>query len=342
MKRMPVRLIDIARHLGMSKAGVSMALRGDPSIPQTTQQRVVDAARAMGYTPDPALRRLTEARWGRQPKKSALSIGLVQARKSDYPQLRTDLLPWLEKEFEALGYALETFCLKEYPNRTHFANVAYHRGVAGLLLLPSVDPDAYLDIPWEQFSGLHLLTGIETNPGLPVVRPDVFGAMLDMGRRAVSCRPARCGIILVRQKGISVTDYRWLAAARLVTEQWKEGGVEFAAIYHHDVEQPKDASLDSMKDWLNELRPDFVAGYSITILQTIRALNGLPRHHAIALRKRSHNREWAGYMYDNQLLAQSAAMQLDAMVRKGRRGLQRSVETTLIPNIWQSGASYPE
>jgi len=44
-----VRLIEVAREAGVSRAAVSLALRGHPSIPERTRKRIQDAAQRLGY-----------------------------------------------------------------------------------------------------------------------------------------------------------------------------------------------------------------------------------------------------------------------------------------------------
>jgi len=55
---MPVTIRDIAKNLGLSIAAVSRALNGYPDISEETRQRVVQAAKDMGYVPNRAARQL--------------------------------------------------------------------------------------------------------------------------------------------------------------------------------------------------------------------------------------------------------------------------------------------
>jgi DNA-binding LacI/PurR family transcriptional regulator len=61
---MPVTLRDIARHLNLSHATVSLVLnnRRDVSIPEATRLRVVEAARELGYEPNRAARALASGK----------------------------------------------------------------------------------------------------------------------------------------------------------------------------------------------------------------------------------------------------------------------------------------
>ncbi|MCK4470618.1 MAG: LacI family DNA-binding transcriptional regulator, partial [Anaerolineae bacterium] len=59
---MPVTLQDIATKLGVSVATVSRALAGYSGVAPTTRQRVLQAAREMGYHPNVTARRLQKQR----------------------------------------------------------------------------------------------------------------------------------------------------------------------------------------------------------------------------------------------------------------------------------------
>ena len=74
---MPITIRDIAKKLNLSIAAVSRALDGYPDISEETRQRVIDAAREMGYVPNRAARQL------RRQKSDA--IGYILS--SDTPRL---------------------------------------------------------------------------------------------------------------------------------------------------------------------------------------------------------------------------------------------------------------
>jgi LacI family transcriptional regulator len=59
---MKPNLKEFARELGLSPTTVSRALAGYPDVSEATRKRVVEAARATGYEPDPAARRLATGR----------------------------------------------------------------------------------------------------------------------------------------------------------------------------------------------------------------------------------------------------------------------------------------
>jgi LacI family transcriptional regulator len=68
-KSSDVTIKDIAAHIGVSHSTVSRALAGKPGAGAVTRQRILDAAKAMGYVPNPLARGLVS--------NVTLSIGLI-------------------------------------------------------------------------------------------------------------------------------------------------------------------------------------------------------------------------------------------------------------------------
>ena len=59
---MPVTIRDVARHLNLSITTVSRALDGYDHVSEETRQRVIEAARELGYSPNRAARQLRRQR----------------------------------------------------------------------------------------------------------------------------------------------------------------------------------------------------------------------------------------------------------------------------------------
>lgn len=99
----------MARLAGVSQATVSLVLsaRGDgkgPTISDETRQRVLDAARSLGYVPDPAARRLAAARNNLLGVFSFTATFPTDVQHSYYP-----FLVGVEQEAAARGYDLVLF-----------------------------------------------------------------------------------------------------------------------------------------------------------------------------------------------------------------------------------------
>lgn len=92
---------DVARAAGVSKGAVSLAFNNRPGLSPVTRERILAAARELGWTPSPRARALSVSR--------ALAVGLVVARPPE--TLRSDpffpsFIAGVESELSEHGYAL--------------------------------------------------------------------------------------------------------------------------------------------------------------------------------------------------------------------------------------------
>src|SRR4051794_41791333 len=72
-------IADVARRAGVSPAAVSFAVNDRPGVSPETRERILAAARELGWRPSASARALTEAR--------TRAIGLVLAREAGAPGL---------------------------------------------------------------------------------------------------------------------------------------------------------------------------------------------------------------------------------------------------------------
>ena len=102
-RRRAVRISDVAKAAGVSKALVSYALNGRPGVRESTREHIVETARSMGWTPSVRARGLSVSR--------AYAIGLVfqtsaEALASD--QYYTSLMAGLQSVLSTSKYSLVT------------------------------------------------------------------------------------------------------------------------------------------------------------------------------------------------------------------------------------------
>lgn len=155
----PIRigLRDVARHLGVSHATISMALRDSPRVSAATRERVRKAAAELGYRPDPMLSALAVYRNLKANTAIHSAAAWINAW-TDPEELRG------YKEFDLywkgasdcaarLGYRLEEFRVGDDlpPGRLH--EILRARNIRGILLPPHgrMQPD-WRDFPWEDYA----------------------------------------------------------------------------------------------------------------------------------------------------------------------------------------------
>ncbi|GAA5155011.1 LacI family DNA-binding transcriptional regulator [Nocardioides marinquilinus] len=138
---------DVARAAGVSKGAVSFALNDRPGVSADTRARVLDVARAMGWTPSAGARALSTSR--------AHAVGLVLARAPEV--LRADsffpaFIAGLETVLSGRDYAL-LLQVAERDDEPAYRRLAQQQRVDGVILTDlHVDDDrprllAELDLP---------------------------------------------------------------------------------------------------------------------------------------------------------------------------------------------------
>ncbi|MEM6822903.1 MAG: LacI family DNA-binding transcriptional regulator [Verrucomicrobiota bacterium] len=82
-KKGTVSLRDVAKTAKCSHTTVSLALRGDSSIPPATQKRILQIAHKMGYKRDPYATALMTLMRGKRPTGIRAEIGWIHAIQPD-------------------------------------------------------------------------------------------------------------------------------------------------------------------------------------------------------------------------------------------------------------------
>jgi DNA-binding LacI/PurR family transcriptional regulator len=130
-------IADVARRAGVSATAVSFAVNDRPGVSPETRERILEAARELGWRPSASARALTQARTG--------AIGLVLAR--DPAQLEVDaffvrFLSGIERTLAPADQALLLQVVPADGSLAAHARLARGRRVDGFLLtdIAAADP----------------------------------------------------------------------------------------------------------------------------------------------------------------------------------------------------------
>ena len=175
-----LRLADIARRVGLSRSGVSRALRNDPSIPLATCRRVQLMARQLGFVIDRDVTRAFQAVRLASPARVHGTLGLIDAYPPDTrwrQQPRYYVTRAVAGAFERaieLGYRLDVFSLTE-PGMTprRIQSILDARGVTGLLVPPLPEDVRTLPINWDKYTCVALTHSLQS-PALNRVLPHQY------------------------------------------------------------------------------------------------------------------------------------------------------------------------
>lgn len=137
-----ITLKDIATATGLSVAAVSMALRGNREISESTRKKVESKANELGYKPDPAMRALADYRTrrrsaGRRWDRVALIHDWPTADAFHHHPFYGNWLDNLSSLASARGIAVEEHWLGTGGENTKAVfRKLHYRGITGVLIAP--------------------------------------------------------------------------------------------------------------------------------------------------------------------------------------------------------------
>lgn len=199
----PVNMLMVSRKAGVSPMTVSRVLSNHPNVRGELRNRVMQAAADCGYQPDPELRKLMIHLRKRKAQSrhnkicSLVAEAWKNARASSY---FSSLANGARARVASLGFTWETFPLESFlENSSRSADILYHRGVEGILLLPAPVPlyeDFYpSESCWERFSVV-IATSAAISMPLRRVMPDYFRNMKLICTRLANQGYERIGLAL--------------------------------------------------------------------------------------------------------------------------------------------------
>jgi LacI family transcriptional regulator len=200
----PVSLKSLAAHLGLSPTTISIVLNGSPgakAIPQDTQERIVAAARALDYRPNPIARSL------RSQRTSTLGV-LVPELSEGYSAL---VLAGIEDFLLRAGYFYFTASHRHKPELiAQYTRMFAERCVEGLVLVDTPLETAPL-LPTAVVSGHQHLDGV-TNIVLNHDRAARLALeyLVGLGHRRIA--------VIKGQDFSSDTEVRWKAVQAAAAE----------------------------------------------------------------------------------------------------------------------------
>jgi DNA-binding LacI/PurR family transcriptional regulator len=347
-----VSIREIAKHLGVNHATVSLALRNSPRISEATRLRVQEAARAMGYRPDPALAALQKYR----RDKTAAPVTAALAWVNTWPDPRK-LRSF--KEFDAywhgaeqcaakFGYRLEEFLLNKENPADRLAAILYARNISGIILPPRPSSRSLPNFDWSKFSVLRLGRSGNT-PNFHVVTSDqVANAMLAFER--------------IHQRGYTRVGYvtsskawptsRWLVRAGILLAQAEATGR--AQIPHILFDEPddlhslsaaeqmhvRDCNQKRLSDWLKEYQPDAIFTELSYMRQMLADLGyQIPGDIGLAVNSILDGDADSGIDQQSWEIGRVAALALISLINDHDLGVPENRREILIQGTWQDGAS---
>lgn len=138
---------------------VSYALRNSPEVSREEHQRIQKIAEALGYRPDPLLTHLMQHLRSKRVLKSTANLAVLATLDAGFVRR---LLRGARARAERLGYQLDVIDAGIFANRAaSLTRTLLSRGVAGVLLAPTVDPASYSGLlDWSRFAAVAMTYSI--------------------------------------------------------------------------------------------------------------------------------------------------------------------------------------
>ncbi len=338
-----VTLSDIAAAVGYSKNTVSLALRGNPQIPEDTRDRIRLVAEKLGYQPNAVvshlMAQLRASRTARfQAKLALVNANLDSKALTEHPTIPT-YVAGCEERASSLGYSFDRFWLHD-PALTseRWLRILQTRGIRGIVIVGLMDqnrlPPQFAPI-WAQLPTV--VTGVRTrDPALSFCSVDHHNLVLMAFEKALSLgyqRPA-----LVIDDVIDALVERRFSAG-FMTGQRSLPKARQIPLFSEITQAQQDPTL--FHRWMDRHSPDVIFTLYNSVLQWLKAKKLCVPDDigVIQLEWRATRPEIAGMNQHNHVTGEAAVDMVVSQIHNGETGVHDFPRATLIGASWVDGKS---
>ena len=328
---------DVAARAGVTAATVSLTLKGSPLITQATRTKVLEAAHALNYQPNPLVRALMRSRRrrGAAPGGAALAIITGFPTRHGWRNLMTSVFQQMftgvRTRAGQYGYGLQEFWLYEKgmtPRR--FSNMLHARGILGLIVAPLPEANSTIELDWEGFAAVALGTTL-ARPVLHRVVNDLFHSMMIAMEQCYRLGYRRIGLALratVNQK----VERRWLAAY-LLAQSELSGLAPLAPLLAEPL------SEDAFRAWFRREKPDVILGQHHYLQRWLKSWGlRIPEDVGVASLSTSHMGDPVSGIYQNsELIGMRCIDLLATLLERNELGVPAVSDSLLVDGVWNPG-----
>ncbi len=335
-KLLGVTLADVARAAGLSTGGTSYALRGHPSIPVATVERVRQIAAKLDYRPDLRVSSLMATIRRSRPLAQRETLAFVWVNT---PR-RTEALPVHLQHYvkvvseaarqraEQLGSGIEEFWLGEGGLAPHRLNsILRARGISGVLISPAASNQS-ITINWDWHVLAPVIIGsTEIAPVVSRAAHYHFRSVWQTMERLRSENLARPAAIF--SETVQGRIHRMQHAAFITHHPTP-------SIAHDAVRFCEPGDLLRLGRWLKKFKPDSVVlGWQLNqaTLEQLRELAPQARR-VVTLEWHPHG-VLPGIDPCNEVIAAHAVDLVIAQLHRNERGVVSLPTTVLLDGVWR-------
>jgi LacI family transcriptional regulator len=344
-----ISLSDVARQTGFAVPTVSLALRNAGTVSQATRKKIQEAARALGYVPNPLLAALASKQFGSGVAKPSIAyINHFDPQNTRH----FDSFKCTQRRAAELGYSLDYFETADFRDGAHATQVLFSRGVQGIILPHWFDLKMLPGMDWNRFSVVEVEG--DTVETIDSPRPLFSGAVVDHFGLALRAWNEtwkrgyrRIGFALFNLDPQSMDDrQRWSAVQLCQHRVSARLRVPPFFLMPGNEQSSGDGEL---RKWLERYRPDAVIGFNSAFIWFLKeAGRRIPEDIGFASLHKQIDPEISleldpesgmKFMY---LECQLASLELlDQQIRRHQCGLPRRPRTVMVHSEWVDGDSLP-
>jgi len=321
----------VARAAGVGRTTAQRALSNSPRCAAQTRRKVLQAARRLGYKPQPVF----AAMGARSRKRLMGDLPLAYLEATDGPRRAGGAyFEPARVRAAALGYQLDRIDLDRWGAVARLWDVLYARGYAGVLV--GGVREEWHPLLLENTRFPVVCCGRVDPLPFHTVRPAILNGVRKAFQEIARRGYRRIGAAVLRHDPPVADDFSRLAAALACL---RELGSLHARI------PPLDSGLAGGADlrrWLTEYQPDAVLAFHDGILSGIvEAGYRVPTEIAFASLHRDPDRRIAGLDQNHAAIAGAAVNLMDQLIRHGDAGIPRTPLTLLVESTWFDGPTLP-
>ncbi len=338
-----VTMADLAREVGLSRNAVSLALRGDPSIPPATRERIRAAANRLGYSVNPTVAQLMSELRKSGIRRARHTLALCNAYPErtafrSHPTLPTYVAGCRQRATQQ-GYGIDEFWLHDPTlDGDRFNEILHARGIRGLIVIGMMEENrlpARFATTWARHACV--VTGVRTHePTLSFCCVDHHALVLQAVEAALALGYRRPGLVLDARIDRLVEGRfsagMWVGQQALPPRQRVKSFVDVSAA--HDDPAP-------FFRWLEKEKPDviFTLYHRVRRWVESRGLRVPQDIGLIQLERRRERDDWAGMDQHNDRTGEAAVDMLISMLQNQESGVPEYPRATLIGATWVDGAT---
>jgi LacI family transcriptional regulator len=338
----PKNLQAIARIANVSSMTVSRVLRNFPRVAPDTRRRVLQAARKLGYTPDPHMARLMARVRSYRRRRAEAVMALV---RDDNPgdelldhAYQYVALHDISSRAERHGYRAEEFLLdRTRMSAARLAQILEARGIEGLIISPQSSRSIGMELDYSRFSAVTLGYGLQ-HPALHRASTNMTRGILQATSELAARGYRRIGLA-VTQWVDARSDHTYSGAMLTYQQQIApRDRVPLLLFPENNVAH----EFEIFRTWFKRHRPDAIISFDSYVPDwlTQKLHLSIPDQIGVVVHDWiERHRNFAGIHHRRAHVAAAAVDMLATQLMQNEHGVPDIPRQILIPPAWVDGPS---